>query len=121
MSYAVTSVLLDQPYLLLYRTRDVVEVEERMGKPIPRALVDAGTGDLAWLLWAGLRHQESTLTRDEVMARMDKAKRPDGAYLYQLWGRVGEALVNSGILPPPARTDEPVDPSLAHDLGSSRA
>jgi hypothetical protein len=104
---------------IFYRVTDAVEAERRMGKSIRQALAETSVSDLILLVWAGLRHGDAKLTPDQVMRWMDDLKQGPTA-AFSLWNSVAEALVASGILPPPPPAGEvpDVDPLASGSPGN---
>lgn len=110
MAATVTTIRLggqDRP--LFYGTNAVIQAETRMGKGVRDALLGQAIGDLVTLLHAGLRvGQDSKLTTDQVAQWLDDAKRGE-TVVFALWDQVTDALVASGIIPAPRRTETPAE------------
>lgn len=116
MSKAVTGITLaGADRRLFYRWRDAVDLETALGgESIEEALGHRGARRLVAFLWAGLKHGEERLKQDDVVKMMDRSPADYG----DLWNKVSEALVASGLL---ARPDAEAVPQQAHDPGTTGA
>lgn len=113
----VTGITLDRERRLFYRVRDAVDLENALGgESIETALRERGYRRLAAFLWAGLRHEQERLKQDDVVKMLDRG---DMDYA-ELWVKVSDALVASGLMRGPSDRDGS-DPTSAPAPGSMGA
>lgn len=107
----VTSIALDTDRVLYYRVTDVMAAEQRLGKSVDLTIAERGFIGLTTMIWAGLRHKDEALTIDAVARMMDKSP----LRYTELWNRVAEALIASGLVTGPregADTERPTVPPV---------
>jgi len=98
MPTAPTMVLIDEMRPLLYRSMDMMLFEDQVGTGWLTAITQRNEKHLVYLLWAGLRYKDQSITPSKVSEYLDRARDKDRS-LAELWEGVGQALRNSGFLP----------------------
>ena len=104
---AVVGVDLDRPRLLLYRVSDGMALERALGgESFEEALNRRGFARMVAFIWAGLRHEDPRLTVDQTSKILDRAVVKGYDYA-EIWNKISEALVESGLLRKPDEGEVP--------------